>query len=114
MVRIHKLVSFTASLAFVMFVLVLGAPTRAAALRCVCDTSLPVSQAGWATASSCAAAISQCQTMANNQAAYWCEPYGVCYSGDFTYGVCQQGIDGQFHVDCSIMYQCWDCSPDHQ
>jgi len=50
--------------------------------------------------------------MATNEAAYWCEPYGLCYSGDFTSGECLRSNDGQYHVDCTIMYQCWDCSPD--
>ena len=110
--RIRKLVSFSASLAFVMSVLILGTPTKVAALRCVCDTSLLVPQYGWATASTCEAAQSQCQTMATNEAAYWCEPYGLCYSGDFSSGECLRSNDGQYHVDCTIMYQCLDCSPD--
>ena len=110
--RIRKLVSFSATLVFVLFVLGLGTPTKAAAVRCICDTSLLVPQYGWATASTCEAALSQCQTMATNEAAYWCEPYGLCYSGDFTSGECLRSNDGQYHVDCSIMYQCWDCSPD--
>jgi hypothetical protein len=108
-----KVASCSLSLVLLTLALGLAVPERAPALRCVCDTPF-VTQYGWATSSSCAAAIADCQAYAESEAVYWTEPYGVCEWGVFSHGECYQSSSGQIHVDCSIEYKGRDCSPDSQ